>query len=72
MNTVIHPRTLDCAGAESVFLAGDAGPIWRVTEGVVALDAAESAFKEPQAAAGAAAAATAAAANAARGRGADA
>lgn len=38
MNTVFHPRTLDCACAEPVFLAGDVGPIWRITEGMVRLD----------------------------------
>ena len=47
MNTVVHPRTLDCAGAESVFLAGDAGPIWRVTEGVVRLDRDQGPLRQP-------------------------
>lgn len=38
MSTVFRPQALNCAGAESVFHAGDTGPIWRVTAGLVRLD----------------------------------
>ena len=47
MNTVFHPRTLDFAGAEPVFHAGDAGPIWRVTEGLVRLDHDQGPQRQP-------------------------
>lgn len=47
MNTVFHPRTLDFAGAEPVFHAGDAGPIWRVTEGLVRLDRDQGPQRQP-------------------------
>jgi hypothetical protein len=42
------PRiALACASGESVFLAGESGPVWRVVEGLVRLDRDDGALRQP-------------------------
>ncbi len=38
MTSAVSSVTLACASNQSIFLAGESGPVWRVVEGVVRLD----------------------------------
>lgn len=41
------PIALACASAETVFLAGESGPVWRVVEGLVRLDRDRGPIRQP-------------------------
>jgi len=41
------PVALACASEEAVFLAGEAGPVWRVVEGLVRLDRDNGPIRQP-------------------------
>ena len=41
------PVALACASAEAVFLAGEAGPVWRVVDGIVRLDRDSGPVRQP-------------------------
>lgn len=47
MVSIFHPRSLNRAGAEPVFHAGETGPVWRITEGLVRLDRAQWPLSQP-------------------------
>jgi hypothetical protein len=47
MNTPCSSAALVCAKAESVFLAGESGPVWRVIEGIVRLDCDANSLHQP-------------------------
>jgi hypothetical protein len=47
MNTPCSSAALVCAKAESVFLAGESGPVWRVVEGIVRLDCGANSLHQP-------------------------
>jgi hypothetical protein len=47
MNTPCSSAALVRAKAESVFLAGESGPVWRVVEGIVRLDCGANSLHQP-------------------------
>lgn len=47
MNPSVRPDARAFAKAESVFLAGETGPVWRVVEGVVRLDRDSGPIRQP-------------------------
>ena len=47
MTSTVSSVALDCASNQSIFLAGESGPVWRVVEGVVHLDRDSGPIRQP-------------------------
>lgn len=47
MTSAVSPVELACASNQSIFLAGEAGPVWRVVEGIVRLDRDSGPIRQP-------------------------
>lgn len=47
MTSAVFPVALACASNQTIFLAGESGPVWRVVEGVVRLDRGCGPIRQP-------------------------
>jgi hypothetical protein len=47
MTSTVSDQALACASNQSIFLAGESGPVWRVVEGVVRLDRDSGPIRQP-------------------------
>jgi CRP-like cAMP-binding protein len=47
LTSAVSHQALACASNQSIFLAGESGPVWRVVEGVVRLDRDSGPVRQP-------------------------
>jgi hypothetical protein len=47
MTSTVSPNALACASNQSIFMAGESGPVWRVVAGVVRLDRDSGPIRQP-------------------------